>query len=121
MITGKAMMTTKLKTAKTIDEAKAKRQEIRRLERRIEKLRREFLMQIEMNEEMREQLREANKLVKASPDAVGQVIRGAMELCKHYPLATSAALYIHQDRKDGRYIAACQIPIPLPEVAAEGK
>lgn len=106
---------------KPIDEAEAKRREIRQLERRREAVRNDWLMYLGMRDELRDQLREAHKLVAAEPDAVGQVIRGAMELCKHFPQATSAAIYIHQDRNDGKYIAACQIPIPIPKVVTDEK
>lgn len=114
------MATMKTKRVKTpIDECKKAERELKRLRKQVEQAELDLRMAFDMEKELRNQLAEAAKMVAVSPDPVGQVVAGAMELIRrHFPEATSAALYIHSNRPDGKYIAAAQIPIQIPDKPA---
>lgn len=109
-------MKTATKTKKPTDEVEAKRRELRRLERLVKKAEIDLRIALDMKKDAKVGLCELAKLVKASPDCVGQVVRGALELCrKHYPKAYSANLYIHNPtNKEPGFSDHCTIPIPLP-------
>ncbi len=118
--------TTTKKTAKqSVDgidaEIAAKKRELRRLERKAKKAKLDLSIAWSMEKRAKQNLCELAKLVKASPDSMGQVIRGALELCrKFYPKAHSANLYVQNaTNKERGYGDSCTIQIPLPTADAE--